>query len=111
MSAQTARHPDPVSAPTKCRGCGALIVFVSMGDDRGLPNGKTSPCDVEVIEGDFKQNLVTIYAARKNEGAGWRGERHPPLGRVFTKAPPGIFGRISHFATCAKAADFKRPKS
>lgn len=57
---------------TKCKGCGAQIVWFK------TTAGKSMPVDAETVElGDEQLDLT----------------RH-----------------VSHFATCKKAADFRRPR-
>jgi len=79
---------------SKCRGCGAKIVWIS------TCAGKSMPCDPGPV----------LY---------WQKEKAPgkvvtPNGEVIScvfegdeDAATGI-GYISHFSTCPKAAKFKR---
>lgn len=78
----------------KCRGCGASIVWLQTA------NGKMIPCDPE---------LVTYWERAKAPG-----KVITPNGEVIScvfegdpQKATGV-GYVSHFATCPKAADFKR---
>jgi hypothetical protein len=70
----------------RCTGCGAIIKFV-----RSLA-GKPIPVNPEFVKADGEKLLVfTDGAVGKSQGS-------------FTG------GYVSHFATCPKAAFFKRAK-
>lgn len=80
----------------KCKGCGASIVFIrSVGD-------KMIPCNPEQV--------------RYWEKPKARGKIVTPNGEVISCVFEGDpqkatgMGYIPHFATCPKAADFKRAR-
>lgn len=75
-----------------CRSCGAAIVFVES------KAGKHIPCDPEVVtadECDVGDKLVTEYG----EVIRVTGNRDDDF---------GLYGRISHFATCPNASEHRR---
>jgi ssDNA-binding Zn-finger/Zn-ribbon topoisomerase 1 len=78
----------------KCRGCGASIVWLQTA------NGKMIPCDPNPI------------GYREREGA--RGKILTRAGKIvscdFTNNPGVETGYMPHFATCPKAADFKKAR-
>lgn len=77
-----------------CKGCGAKIIW------RQTENGKMIPCDPLPV------------GFRERETA--RGKIMIEDGRIvscdFTNEPGAPTGHIPHWATCPKAADFKRRK-
>lgn len=79
---------------TTCKGCGAQIIW------RQTKNGKMLPCD------------PTPVGYREREKA--RGKVMTADGRIvscdFTNEPDAPTGNIPHFATCPKAADFKKAR-
>lgn len=91
MSLNPNHDPRAVSIGACCRGCGAEIVWVTM------ESGKRSPCDPELVEGDWKQTLVVVHTDPKGN----------PAGKVFPKAPGSVTGRVSHFATCSTPERFR----
>ena len=80
---------------TKCRGCGAPIVFVTSAQ------GKSIPCDAQLIR--YRANQAGHdYVVVEGEG----------LVRCdldFEGLPTGM-ARISHFATCPYSDRFRRKK-
>lgn len=79
----------------KCRGCGADIEWVQTASGRTMP---VNPEYIDVIPGVGDTTVVT------DDGHIVRG---------YQRKEPGLFdepvrGRVSHFATCPKAGNFRR---
>ena len=78
---------------SKCRACGALIVWIT------TENGKKMPCDAYVV----------LYWEKEKA----KGKIVTSSGRVIScelAGEPGTesgIGYIPHWATCPKAKDFK----
>ena len=77
-----------------CKGCGARIVWLQTA------NGKMIPCDPRPV------------GYREREKA--KGKVVAGDGRIvscdFTNDPGAPTGYVPHFATCPKAADFKKAR-
>lgn len=74
---------------SKCRSCGAEIIWIKMG------SGKRMPCDKDPVtftRGGGPESFVTP------EGKVERGKR----------SKEGLTGYISHFATCPNANQHRR---
>lgn len=75
----------------RCRSCGKFIEWVK------TTKGKNMPCDPEVLSHDEMNNgdvLVTLG------GHVQRVDR--------SKSFPSLRGRVSHFATCPNANEWRR---
>lgn len=77
-----------------CRGCGKPIIWIK------TPNGKLMPCDSQPVP---YQRL-----------SGSRDKVVTPHGEIIScqivgdTEPADAFGYIPHWATCRRAADFRR---
>lgn len=84
----------------KCSGCGAAIVWIE------TRMGKSMPCDPELVhvtldcpKGQADTTIVT------DRGHTLRGKR---VLDAFGSQANLIVGRISHFASCGTASQFRR---
>lgn len=78
---------------TTCRGCGAPIVFVKSR------LGKYIPCDAQLVRYRANPNGADTVVVE--------GEGAVRCDLEFEGLPTGM-ARISHFATCPKAGEFRR---
>ena len=80
---------------SRCRGCGAEIVFVKS------EKGKFIPCDPKMVpywERPGAAGKVVLQQNGKVISCDFEGPRHELTG----------FGYISHFSTCPRANAFRR---
>jgi hypothetical protein len=80
----------------RCQSCNAEIVWVETGTGRRMP---LDPTVIEILVGSGRTFIVT------DEGASVRGtpvdDAQPDLAPTFAK------GRVSHYATCPQAKDWR----
>lgn len=82
-----------VSAPTRCRSCGRMIVFV-----RSL-KGKAIPCDDPGHPTIFFPGTTARVVTRDGEVV------------TMLTAPAPVEGYESHFATCTEAAAWRNRRT
>ena len=85
-----------MSAPklAKCRGCGANILWIK------TTSGKSMPCDPQLVtvhDFDIEAGKWIVLVLEN--------------GVVTTNPHIGMAGYTSHFATCPKAAAFKKRRT
>lgn len=83
-----------MSGESKCRSCGALVLWVEM-----VPTGKKKPLDAVPTE------QGTIERRRGKVSSKWFGRVVPSSERV-----PGSRLYVSHFATCPDAEHWRSGK-
>jgi hypothetical protein len=83
----------------KCDGCGKLVVWAAIIDERGLATGGKIPLDPSppVYAVAVTQNNRAPVAMRAGDYVVRKKDQHVA---VF----------VSHFATCPKAANFSRSR-
>ena len=77
-----------------CRGCGAQIIWIKTA------SGKSMPCDPKIVDYWEKEKAIGKVVTPSGEvlSCDFEGEQDKVTG----------IGYISHFATCSKAAIFRK---
>jgi hypothetical protein len=87
-----------------CRACGAKIGFIEM------PSGRRMPVDPDLVKacvrsstrGTFGKGLLALTTERGQIVSGVECSVTDPEAEA-------VEGYVSHFATCTKPGDFRRP--